>query len=122
MSEEKIKILKMIEDQIITAEEGFQLLEAIGEPKGFESDVKARWIRIKVKSARSERNANVNIKLPVSILKAGLKLGAKFSVDLNNVMTDAHYKELLEAIEKGALGEIINVDTDEGDTIIISLE
>lgn len=122
MSEEKIKILKMIEDQIITAEEGFQLLEAIGENKSFSSEKKARWIRVKVKSGRADRNANVNIKLPVSVLKAGLKLGAKFSVDLNNVMTDDNYKELMEAIENGIMGDIINVDTDDGDTVVISLE
>lgn len=123
MSEEKIKVLKMIEEGIISAEEGFQLLEAIGESNvrsEFKNQNTPKWIRIRVLDASSGKN--VNIKLPVAIIKTGLKIGEKFSVDLKDAMRDINFEEVIQAIKDGVTGEIIRVETDEGETVIITLE
>lgn len=123
MSEEKIKVLKMIEEGIISAEEGFQLLEAIGESNvrsEFKNHKSPKWIRIRIMDASSGKN--VNVKLPVAIIKTGLKIGERFSVDVKNAMQDVNFEEVIQAINDGVTGEIVRVETDEGETVIITLE
>ncbi len=122
MSNEKKKILKMIEDGIITAEEGFKLLEAISEEDVQKSQPKGgpKWVRIQVVDERTEKN--VNIKLPISVLKVAIKFGAKFSMNIDGVKAEDYYDELIQAIDEGVIGEVVNVETDDGNHVCISLE
>ncbi len=112
-SEERMRILRMIEEKQITAEEGARLLEALraGRETGQVGETpKARWLRVRV-TDRSTGRLKVNVNIPVGLIDVGLKMGARFAPDLNGMDLNA----IQEAIKGGLQGRIIEVDDDKDD-------
>ena len=132
MSDERLQILKMLEEGKITAEEASQLLEAL---KSTDADAgnavktgatpetvrKARWMRVEIE----ERNGNrVHIKLPLIIVKAALRLGGHFSMagfDSDELGPEV-MEELEQALTTGEAGLFIDVTEDDGDHVQVYLE
>jgi hypothetical protein len=70
---EKLRILKMLEDKKITADEAARLLEALDRAgsRPTERELKRRWVHIRVQKDGDE---TVNVKVPLALLKLGFKL------------------------------------------------
>ncbi len=116
MTEERMQVLKMIQEGKITAEEGAKLLSALkasatrataGQVAGGDTPGAAgKWFRVRVTDMRTgRRKAMVNI--PLGLVDVGLKLGARFgtsNIDMN---------EIVSAVKSGATGKIIDVEDDE---------
>ena len=79
MSDEKLRILKMIEEKKITAEEGARLLAAMDTPAGGEANGRAHWLKVRVYDKGSDK-AKVRVTVPLSLLKIAGRLGGKFHV------------------------------------------
>ncbi len=125
-AEERLKILKMIEEGKISAEEGAKLLSALSEgrrgpgmptPPRPPREVRA-WLRIRVTDVNSGRS-KASVQIPLDLVDAGMKIGAHFApevngVDMNNVM---------EAVRTGMTGKIIDVmDEEDGEHVEIYVE
>ncbi len=123
--EERMKILKMIEEGKISAEEGAKLLSALTESRKSASGAQAgtgtgdaRWLRIRVTDT-STGKAKVNVNIPIGLVNFGLKLGARFSPDVDEEQMEA----LAEALKSGLSGKIIDVtDEDDGEHVEIFVE
>ncbi len=119
-SEERMQILKMLEAGQITAEEAAKLLEALeaptkGEP---EKEGQADWFRVRVTDMRTGRS-KVNINIPMKLVDLGLRIGARFAPDIENL----DLEEIIRAIRSGAQGRIIAVeDKEEGERVEIFIE
>lgn len=122
MNEEKMRILKMLEEKKISSAEAMELLEALGKAAP-ESGVggKGRTLRIRVyESGSSEPKVNVNVPLgwakfmaPFIESKIKSKLADKgYNVDLGKIQ---------EAIDKQEPMKIIDVQ-DGGDKVEIFIE
>jgi len=126
MREEQLKILKMIEEGTISAEEGSKLLSSIeksSETIGVENKgTGAKWLRIKVLSNEKGGKNKVNVNVPIALVETGLKIGKSFDKDLEESMKDIDIAEILELIKSGAEGKIVEVETDEGDTVEVYVE
>ena len=112
MSEERTRILQMVSEGKITAEEGIKLLNALrGAGSGTERPrgESPRWVRIRVTDVVTGRT-RVNVNLPFSLVTAATKLGARFSPQTE----DLDWEELITAIKEGASGKIVDVEDDEG--------
>ncbi len=121
-SDERLKILKMIDEGKISAEEGAKLLAALAGSR--EPDRKrpvrsssgpARWLRVRVTdTASGKTKATVN--LPMRLVDAGLNIAAQYAPDVA-------FDELFEAIDAGAEGKIIDVfDEEDGEHVEIFIE
>ncbi len=123
--EERMKILKMIEEGKISADEGSKLLSALGDSRrGLQSAARsssgtpARWLRIRVTDTRTGRS-KASVQIPLALVDAGMKIGAHFApevegVDMSNVM---------EALRAGVTGKIIDVvDEEDGEHVEIYVE
>jgi len=123
-SEERMKILKMIEEGKLSAEEGTKLLATLTENRG-PTPPRApgmpgapRWLRIRVTDVRSGRS-KASVQIPLALVDAGMKIGAHFApevegVDMGNVM---------EALRSGMTGKIIDVtDEEDGEHVEIYVE
>ena len=121
--EERMKILKMIEEGKLSAEEGTKLLAALsvkkpGLPRTPGMPGCAKWLRIRVTDTRSGRS-KASVQIPLALVDAGLKIGAHFApevegVDMSNVM---------EALRSGVTGKIIDVtDEEDGEHVEIYVE
>lgn len=124
-AEERLKILKMIEEGKISAEEGAKLLSALSEGRrgpGMPTPPRPpggpRMLRIRVTDVHSGRS-KASVQIPLDLVDAGMKIGAHFApevngVDMNNVM---------EAVRTGMTGKIIDVmDEEDGEHVEIYVE
>lgn len=124
-SEERMKILTMIQDGTITAEEGMRLLETLDEvPRqaaSFNRPTGAgggRYVRIRVTDTDSGKT-RVNIRLPVSVVSAGLKMGARFSPEVEGL----DMGQLMTFIRSGGTGQVIDIHDDEdGERVEVFVE
>lgn len=115
-SDERMKILKMIQDGKISAEEGMQLLavlEGTSKVKGHETSSTSagkggRFIRILVTNSDTGKT-KVNVRMPISVVSAGVKMGARFSPQVEGLDVN----ELMGFIQSGETGKIIDVYDDE---------
>jgi hypothetical protein len=114
-SDERLRILKMISQKQITAEEGAGLLEALrGGPaaraSGRGEPGKARWLRVRVTDRLTGRT-KVNVNLPIGLVDVGLKMGARFAPEM--VGMDASV--IQTALKNGVQGRIVALDDEEDD-------
>jgi hypothetical protein len=119
-----MKILKMIEEGKLSAEEGTKLLAALSEKRGPTSPRMpgmaggARWLRIRVTDTRTGRS-KASVQIPLALVDTGMKIGAHYApevegVDMSNVM---------EAVRSGMTGKIIDViDEEDGEHVEIYVE
>jgi hypothetical protein len=106
-SEERLKILKLVEEGKISPEEAARLLAAVGKAerrRASTSSTEGRWLRVRVTDMDSGKMA-VNVNLPVSLVNVGLRMGARFVPEMEGVSMN----ELDEAIRRGVTGKIIDI-------------
>jgi len=113
-TEERMRILKMIENKQITAEEGARLLEALrasnAETQAGGGAFKARWLRIRVTDLLSNR-VKVNVSLPIGLVDVGLKMGARFAPEMAGLDVGA----IQAALREGIQGRILEMDDEDDD-------
>ncbi len=115
-AEERIQILKMIENRQISAEEGARLLAALEDKPAPNlapppsPNTRGRWLRVRVTDLQSGKR-KVNVNIPLSLVDVGLKMGAKFSpVGLEGL----NMNQIMAAVKAGDTGKIVDVE-DEAD-------
>lgn len=123
-SEERMRILRMIQEGKITAEEGAKLLAALREsrketrPPISPGRIGKGWLRVRVTDMATNR-AKVNVNLPLSLMDAGLKIGAQYAPELAGI----DLSQFIEDIKGGAQGKIIDViDEEDGEHVEIFVE
>ena len=123
-AEERMQILKMIEEGKISAKEGSELLRALDQPgEKIKSDPiigasAPRWFRVRVTDIGTGKS-KVSVNIPMGLVNAGIKMGARFAPDLEGV----NFDEISELIKSGAQGKIVDVvDNEEGERVEIFVE
>ena len=126
-TEERMKILQMIQEGKITAEEGAKLLSALtssAKDRGLARRMggrsgNARWLRVRVTDMASGKS-KVNVNLPLSLIDAGLNIAGHFADDLE---VDDIMSAVREALDENLSGKIIDVvDGDDGEHVEIFIE
>ncbi len=121
LSEERLRILKLIESGQVTAEEGARLIDALGEESARERarpNALPRSLRVRVTDLNTHRH-KVNVTIPVSLVEVGLKLGARLAPPAAGAYAD----DIMRAITGGATGRIIDVqDIEEGERVEIFVD
>lgn len=122
-SPERLKILQMIREGKITADEGVKLLEALGEvrrvsPTATMASTGPRWLRVRVTDTNTGK-VRVNVRLPVNVLTAGAKMGARFSPEVEGL----DMNQLLMMVRAGMTGQVVDVfDDKDGERVEVFLE
>ncbi|MEP7356981.1 MAG: hypothetical protein ABI847_07050, partial [Anaerolineales bacterium] len=112
--EERMKILKMVEDGKITAEDGAKLLAALSDSRKTPATAmppggEARWFRVRVTDLATGKT-KVNVNIPMGLVNVGIKMGARFAPGLDSQQMEV----IAEALKSGAVGKIVEA-TDEED-------
>ena len=123
-TEERMKILQMIREGKITAEEGAKLLSALSDVKKetkktvIRTSESTRWFRVRVTDmATGKTKTSVNI--PMGLMEWGLQIGAQFAPEVAAIDTE----ELLAALQSGVEGKIVDViDEEDGEHVEIFIE
>ncbi len=123
-AEERMQILRMIEEGKISASEGAELLRALeGSDRSSPSEPlkgssRPRWFRVRVTDTKSGRN-KVNVNIPMGLVNVGIKMGAKFAPEIDG----AQYETIMDAIRSGQQGKIMDIyDDEDGEHVEIFVE
>lgn len=129
--DEKKKILKMVEDGKITAQEALELIEAIGKTDKEEKTERPRGkgtnrmfrVRIDASEQDGREKAKVNINIPLNVARKLTSLtkmipdSAKAEMEKEGVNIDElNLAELLDALyESGSEESLVDIDATDGD-------
>ncbi len=123
-TEDRMQILNMVAERIISADEGAKLLAALEteqkrEPtQSMTGPSRSRWIRVRVTDLETGRN-KVNVNLPMGLVEVAARLGARFAPELQGM--DVH--DIVEQVKSGAQGKLIEVeDIEDGERVEIYVE
>ncbi len=123
-TEERLQILKMIEEGKISAAEGADLLRALDKKDAgsaaepLRGASQPRWFRVRITDTGTGKN-KVNVNIPMGLVQVGMKMGARFAPDIESV----NYEELMDSIRMGKQGKVIDItDEDDGERIEIFVE
>jgi hypothetical protein len=123
-TEERMRILKMIQEGKITAEEGARLISALqdsrkGSARSSSATERSQsWLRVRVTDVLTGR-AKVNVNLPLGLIDAGLKIGAQYAPQLEGFDVE----NLISQVKSGTSGKIIDViDEEDGEHVEIFIE
>lgn len=124
-AEERMRILKMIDEGKISAEEGAKLLSALNEarrgpnapvpPRGPGS---ARLLRVRVTDLASGRS-KATVQVPLALMESAMNIGAHFAPEVEGV----DMATIMEALRSGMTGKIVDVvDEKDGEHVEIFVE
>lgn len=119
MHEERRKILQMVQEGKITADEAARLLDALRNQMENtpQRKRKPRWVRIRVTDIEAKR-LRVNLTLPVGVVRAGLRVGGNIAG-----MEGLDTGELEEMLNRGETGYILDMqDPSAGERVEIFVE
>ena len=123
-TEERMKILNLIREGKITAEEGAKLLSALGESQkstrtpATRTAGEPRWFRVRVTDLVSGKS-KVSVNIPFGLMEWGLQIGAQFAPEV----ADLDLGELKEMLKSGVEGKIVDViDEEDGEHVEIFIE
>jgi len=128
-SEERMRVLRMIAEGKISAEEGARLLKALEKsskkpgrrpssgPSPAVDENGGRWMRLRVSDTGSGRT-KVNMTLPLGLVSMGLQVGARFVPEVNNL----DVQQVRDALRSGVPGKILEVMDDDGELVEIFVE
>jgi hypothetical protein len=123
--EERMKILKMVEEGKVSAEDGAKLLAALSESRKAPPPPnvpvvggEARWFRVRVTDLHTGKT-KVNVNIPMGLVQVGIKMGARFAPGLENEQMEA----IAEALRSGMVGKIVEAtDEEDGELVEIFVE
>lgn len=70
----------------------------------------------------SKDGGKVNIKLPMLIIKTFLDSGMPISINGNKSLENIDFKQIFDLVEQGVVGELVNIESNDGDIVRIVVE
>ena len=127
MNEERMSVLKMVSEGKVTVEEAEKLLSAMDSPDAaLPASRTKKFLKVSVKSSDGD---DVNIRVPLRLIKAGVSL-AKFAPRLQEKINAKGIKLDLNELSGKSMDEIVqaleelqvNVNSEDGDKVVIACE
>jgi hypothetical protein len=121
-TEERMRILRMIQEGKITAEEGAKLLAALSESRkdprsaAIPSRGVKGMMRVRVTDMLTGK-AKVSVNLPLGLVDAGMSIASQYAPDVN-------FSQIADAVRSGQLeGKIVDViDEEDGEHIEVFID
>ena len=80
-------------------------------------------LRVLVNSAQGDK---VRVNLPMTLVKLAMEIGVdvvpNMTGDMGNMLKDIDMRKVIEMVEKGLIGKIVEVESAQGDTVEIVVE
>lgn len=126
---DKLRILEMLKEGVISIDEADRLLKALEKepdntkvevlvPK-YKSDPKNLMFKVRILSADGDK---VNINLPLKFAKTALRSGKINMGNKSDVMNNIDIDAIIEMIEEGAVGDLVDITSADGDIVKICIE
>jgi len=124
MSKDRSQILRMLKEGKISVEEAEELLDAIGDSEDVKvednrvtvtkSSGSPKYLRVQIDSEEDGKPEKVNVRVPLQLLRAGVKLASVLPHDSHGKVSHALH-------EKGFDFDLSNIKSDDLDSLIEAL-
>ena len=121
MNEEVMRILKMVEEGKLNADKAKELIDALEQPSQEIITVKDydnKMLRVNIESHEGDE---VKLKLPVKVIKTTGKL-PMMSTNVDGVNMDELIDIISSSLDSSVMGEILNINSSDGDIVKILVE
>lgn len=129
MNEEILMVLKMVEEGKLSSDKAKELIDTLlgkevgvktVKTKGYED----KFLRVEVMSHKGDQ---VNVKLPVKIVKEVLKVSGKLPISsyiegMNGIDIDSLMSTLVACLDNEVMGDIVDICSSEGDIVKIFID
>ncbi|HLS65869.1 MAG TPA: hypothetical protein VK029_02635 [Pseudogracilibacillus sp.] len=125
MNEEIKRILQMVEAGKLSSDEGSQLIAALDERKTNSShatSASGKMLRVRIQDGDAER---VNVNIPIQLVQFLLKMGhgiASHIPEAKPYVEQIEVETILDAIDRGIDGKIVDIQSDEGEVVEVFIE
>ncbi|CRK83685.1 SHOCT-like domain-containing protein [Neobacillus massiliamazoniensis] len=127
MQDEISRVLSMVEEGKIDKEQATELINVLqGKEKPVllkkDSPYGNKMLKIQVSS---EKGDNVNVNLPINLVKAVLKVGTNIAEKIpqaEKYVKDINIDLLIEAIENELDGQIVDATSAKGEKVLVVIE
>lgn len=125
MNEEVMRILKMVEEGKLNADKAKELIDALEQPSQEIITVKDydnKMLRVNIESHEGDE---VKLKLPVKVIKTIIKATGKLpmmSTNVDGVNMDELIDIISSSLDSSVMGEILNINSVDGDIVKILVE
>jgi len=129
MSEEISRILTMVEEGKLDKEKAAELINALqenGNQVNLNKQTSASYLNKMLKiRVTSEDGDNVNVNLPIKLIKAVLKVGTSIAEkfpESEKYIKELDVELLIEAIDNELDGQIVDITSANGDKVLVVIE
>lgn len=106
-------------DELLTGKKEMQPA-VILVPEKYRKDIKDMLLRIVVESADGDK---VRVNLPMALVQMALEMGMEMSqISGNETMKNIDLRQILELVRQGAVGNLIDVESADGDIVRVFVE
>ncbi len=120
MEEERLQILRMVQEGKVTPEEGAKLLEAL-ESEPPTARATSQWLRVRVFDEKQNK-LKVNVNVPINLVKLFGRFIPTKELEAKG-LGPLNMDEIVEMVKTGAQGKLVDVyDDEEGVRVEIFVE
>lgn len=109
------RILGITSDELLTGRTNEVKLVPADQRKSLDE----LTLRIFVNSADGDR---VKVNIPMSLVKVGLELGVDMTAGNQDAMKNLDIEKIVELVERGAIGKLVEVESSDGDVVEVVVE
>lgn len=107
-----------VDELLVGKKEETKVVDVLPEEK--RKDMSELMLRIVVESVDGDK---VRVNLPMQLIEAAINLGIEMpEVSGNNSLKNIDFKKIFELVKKGAVGNLIEVESADGDIVNIFVE
>lgn len=126
MKEEIAKVLTMVQEGKIDAEQGSELIQVLKDKEETSNEKPTKYLdkTLKVRVISAE-NDNVMVNLPIKLVKVVLLAGHSIAASVpqaEKYVKDIDINLIIEAIENELDGQIVDIKSANGDTVSVIIE
>ena len=113
------KILGVSVDELLSGKQELQPVVTLA-PEDQRKDIKDMVLRIVVDSADGDK---VRVNLPMALVQLAMEMGMEMpQVSGNDALKDIDWAQVMELVRHGAMGNLIEVESADGDIVRIFVE
>ena len=113
------KILGVSVDELLSGKQELQPVVTL-VPEDQRKDIKDMMLRIVVDSADGDK---VRVNLPMALVQLAMEMGLEMpQVSGNDALKDIDWAQVMELVRHGAMGNLIEVESADGDIVRIFVE
>ena len=117
---EKLEILNQLENKTITAQEAEERLAALRTRSSKKSALRnGKTLKVFIESSDGDI---VNVQVPMLFARTFLKGSRHFGKKVDLEGLDVDIEAVLDLVDSGEIGELVNIQSSDGDTVRVVIE